>query len=116
MTLNLSRYDVECLAKAKQLIEADLRRHYSIAELATHVAMGKTKFKEAFLQHYGASVYTYLQQQRMKLALELLSDTEKTMKQIARLTGYRHHSNFSTAFRNFYNMSPGKARKNNQVT
>lgn len=112
MTLHLSRYDIECLEKAKALIEIDLSRHYSIADLARHIAMGKTKFKEAFLQQYGTSVYTYLQQERMKLALELLTYSDKTIKQIARLTGYRHHSNFTTAFGNFYQITPGQARKN----
>ncbi len=112
MVLKLSPYDIECLEKAKGLIEADLSRHIPVAELAQKVAMGKTKLKIGFQQLYRYPVYTYLQRQRMILAMELLTCTYKTLKQIARHCGFHHNNNFITAFNRHYGITPGQVRKN----
>ncbi len=115
MSIHLTQYDIECLEQATKLISADLSIHYSIEDIAKKVAMGKTKFKASFRLHYGVSVYHYLRQLRMQLAMDLLNHTEKTIKQIARLTGFHHHSNFITAFNNYHGITPGQVRKNKLI-
>ena len=111
MILNLSAYDIECLEKAKQLIEADLSKHISISDLSQKVALGATKLKNGFAQQYGTPIYSYLRTKRMLRAVELLTDTDKTVKEIARLTGFRHKNNFTSAFKRYHGYTPRSLRK-----
>jgi transcriptional regulator GlxA family with amidase domain len=111
----LSEYDMECLQKAKALIEKDLARHYSIAQLALHCGMGATKLKLAFKQQYGHALFAYLRRQRMLQAAALLLHSSHTIKQIARTTGFRYTTNFSAAFTAFYKMPPATYRNTNRI-
>ena len=107
----LSEYDIECIAKARALIEADLSVHYSIAHLASVSGIGATRLKKGFKETYGASLYAYLRERRMVKAAALLEDTRKTIKQVAKATGFHYTNNFSAAFIKYHKMSPAAYRR-----
>lgn len=107
----LSEYDTECLAQAKALIDADLSVHYSIAWLSRTTGIGATKLKAGFKARYGYTIFAYLRIQRMIKAAELLTESRKTIKQIARTTGFRYMNNFTRAFSVYYTISPAAYRK-----
>ena len=109
--MSFSTYDIECIEKAKKVIDADISRHFSIASLAETAGIGATRLKRGFKQLYGLGLFAYLQQQRMLQAAALLTDTDKTIKEITRITGFRYRSNFITAFSSYYGTPPGKYRK-----
>jgi len=46
----------------------------------------------------------------MEKAKELLEQTDKSIKEIARFTGYKNISSFSVAFKKAYKQSPSKWR------
>jgi AraC-like DNA-binding protein len=50
----------------------------------------------------------------MEKAKSFLIETRKSLKQIARFTGYKHTRNFITAFTKKYDQSPSDFRK--QIT
>jgi len=106
-----SAYDIECIEKAKKMIDTDISRHFSIFSVAESVGIGATKLKTGFRQMYGRGLFTYLREQRMHRAVTLLTDTNKTIKEISKITGFRYRSNFITSFSSFYGMPPGKYRK-----
>ena len=99
-------YDIECIQKAKSIIDTDLRNHYSIDLIATKVNLGKTKLKVAFKLYYRIGLYAYLKKQRMIKAAELVVSTNKTIKQIAHDTGFKHSNNFIQAFVRFHGLTP----------
>jgi AraC-like DNA-binding protein len=107
----LNKYDLECLQKAKAYIDKNSREHHSIDDIARTVGMGATRLKEAFKQYYGSGLYTYLREQRMKRAAELLEDNDKTIKEIAKGLGFKHTSNFTTAFKKKFAVTPAKFRR-----
>ncbi|HEX2683769.1 MAG TPA: AraC family transcriptional regulator [Ferruginibacter sp.] len=107
----LTAYDIECLQAARKLIDENTRQHHSIAEIAHSVGMGATRLKAGFKQHYGFGLYAYLREQRMLLAVALLQDRHKTIKAIAKETGFVYVTNFSAAFKRRYGMTAGKYRK-----
>lgn len=110
----LSAYDKDQLTYIKTLVDKDISRHYTIDELARLAALGTTKLKIGFKQVYGKGIYTYLRELRMEKAAELVTGTEKTFKEIARLTGFKHYNNFLAAYKNYHGISPGQARKEDQ--
>jgi len=104
-------YDIECIKNAKQIIDAHLERHYRIEFLAYKVNIGRTKLKSGFQRYYCLGLFSYLRKQRMIKAAELIVETDKTIKQIATLTGFKYASNFSKAFVTFHGLTPGKYRE-----
>ncbi len=107
----LSTYDMECLQKAKALIEKDLSRHFTISEIAAVSGIGATKLKQGFKKQFGYPIFVYLRRQRMQYAASLLKNTNKTIKQIAKATGFLYTSNFTTAFTSFHHISPALYRQ-----
>lgn len=109
--MQLAAHDIACITQAKDIIDKDSSIHYSIDQIAQKVGLGATKLKAGFKFKYGMGPYAYLQQQRMQKALIMLKDTDKTIKQIAKATGFKHTTNFITAFKKRFGNSPGKIKK-----
>jgi len=107
----LSSYDTERIAYIKTLVEQDISRHYTIEELSLAAALGKTKLKAGFRLLYKKGIYTHLRHLRMQQAAAWLTGTDKPLKEIARLTGFKHYHNFLAAFTKYYGYTPGQARK-----
>ncbi len=106
-----SDYDIACIENAKKLIDDNISRHFSITAIALQVGLGKTKLKDGFKQYYGTGMFTYLRHTRMKKAMELVTGTKKTIKEIAAITGFHQPNNFIASFEKYYGITPGKARK-----
>jgi len=104
-------YDIECIEKARKLIDADISSHTTIAALAMKSGLGESKLKAGFKKFYGSSPYAYLRQQRMIKAAGMILESRKSMKQIAKATGFRHTNNFITAFSAFYHITPHRYRQ-----
>lgn len=108
--MTLSVYDMECVQKAKSLIDRDISRHFSIQAIAASAGLGATKLKKGFKQEYGLGLFAYLRKQRMEMAATLLITSNKTIKQIAKTTGFHYTSNFTTSFIKFHMQSPAQYR------
>jgi transcriptional regulator GlxA family with amidase domain len=106
-----SDYDIECIQKAKGLIDANLDTHFNLEFIATKVALGKTKLTRGFRKCYGMGLYSYLRQQRMIKAAELLAETSKTIKQVTSATGFKYSSNFTKTFTVYHGITPGEYRR-----
>lgn len=107
----LTKYDTECLKQARELIDKDPSRHYTIPEIARHVALSPTKLKTGFKKLFGMGLYKYLQQERLEKGKYLLENSEKTLKEISRSLGYRYKNNFSTSFKKKFGKPPAAWRK-----
>jgi len=105
-----TKYDIECLQKARQLIHKNPARHYTIPEIAKHVAFSSSKLKKGFKKLFGMGLYKYLQYERLEKGKYLLENTEKTLKEISRTLGYKYENNFSTSFKKKFGKSPGAWR------
>lgn len=93
------------------MIDADISRHYSIEFIAEKIGIGKTKLKKGFREYFETGIFGYLRTQRMIKAVELLIHSDKPIKTIAKVSGFKYYSNFSSAFKRFHGLPPGKYRK-----
>ena len=109
--MSFSDYDIECIKKAKTIIDADISVHYSIETLAEKIGIGKTKLKIGFKANFKMGLFAYLREQRMIKAAELLTDSNKTIKEISKATGYKYYSNFLSAFTAYHGIPPSQYRK-----
>jgi len=111
----LTTHDIDRLQQVKARIDANLATHYTIADLAGDYGMSESTLKRSFSQYYGLGLFAYLLQQRMELAAGLLQVDSNTIKTVARKCGYRHITNFSTAFKAYHGVRPGEYRKQARI-
>ncbi|MBL4763731.1 MAG: helix-turn-helix transcriptional regulator [Colwellia sp.] len=103
-------------AKAiKQLIDSKFSHTLTIKTIANTLGSNESKIKKLCQQFYGESPFQLLTRVRMQHALALLTNDNLAIAQVADKVSYRHSSNFSLAFKDFYGLTPGqvvKAAKN----
>jgi len=66
-----------------------------------------------FKKELGVSFTEYINRERMKRAIPLIFDKQKSIEDIAINAGFRDTQHFERVFKNFYNCSPLHYRKNN---
>ena len=87
-----------------------LHQPLEIADMARQAAMSVQRFNYGFFLLFGYSPASYVHDSRLQFGYFLLLHTEKPIKEIAGLCGYRHYKNFLTAFRAFFGQTPGQLR------
>lgn len=78
---------------------------YRLEQLAQRAAMSSSGLRAKFRATYGVSVFDYLRQCRLELGRRHL-EQGYSVQQAAHGCGYRHASNFATAFRRYFGLSP----------
>jgi AraC-like DNA-binding protein len=109
--MRTTAFDTETAEGIKELIDKDIRVHYTVAYLATKAAVSESRLKRLFKTVFKTTLYAYLLNRRMGYAAELLQQHNKRIKAIARLTGFKTGSNFTRAFKKHTGMPPAKYRK-----
>ncbi|MBD2253834.1 helix-turn-helix transcriptional regulator [Nostoc parmelioides] len=102
----LKRDDIARIHYAKEILTQNLDNPPSLLELARKVGLNDYKLKLGFRQVLGTTAFTYLQQQRMEKARQLLLESKMSVKQIARTVGYANQSRFAVAFRKQFGINP----------
>ncbi|HEY8660113.1 MAG TPA: AraC family transcriptional regulator [Hanamia sp.] len=111
--MHLTDYDIECIKKAKDFIDANFKRHHPIAEIAAYAGISQTRLKKEFKEIFNKGLYEYLHEGAMLKAVSLLENTDKTIKEISRTLGYKYPNNFCIAFKKRFGKTPGKWRIDN---
>ena len=110
-SINGQRY-MESIYEARSIIVKNTSRHFSINEVAQQVGLNEVKLKSGFKQVFGTGIFQFMLQAKMQKAWTLILETDKPIKEIARITGYTSMQNFVTAFKKYFNATPGSLRKN----
>jgi AraC-like DNA-binding protein len=98
------------LAPALALLHGDPARRWTVADIASEVAVSRSVLDDRFRQVLGRSPIRYLTEWRMHLAEELLDTTELGVVPIAHRVGYESEEAFSRAFKRAHGESPGRWR------
>jgi len=106
--INKNHYDKILLAK--KTIDADLSKNYTIHELAKSVGTNEQYLKKYFKQYFGKTVMNYITEAKMIHAKELILTGEYRVSDVASMTGYKHSTHFSTAFKKFFGFIPNSLR------
>lgn len=99
------------LYKARQIIMANLLDPPTLAEIAREVGTNTTTLSKEFQALFGFSVMAYAREQRLQRARRMLEKSEKPINVIAHDVGYRHDSDFVTAFKRRFGLTPRSYRQ-----
>lgn len=104
--------------KMHELQEIIVSRYWdmlSLHDLAKMVGTNECTLKKAFKLVFGTTVFQYLFDYRMGLAVRYLLDSNLPIAEIGIRLGYDYQSHFCTAFKRKYGMSPMEYRLANTV-
>lgn len=104
---------------AKQINIAKVAIHENITsitpeKLAELTCMSYSKFRKIFREYTGFAPSQYIQEVRINMAKEVLTNTSKSIKEIAFELGYENKDYFFTVFRKVTGMTPVNYRKHTQ--
>lgn len=83
-----------------------------LEDLASQLSLNHTYLSYFFHKHMGISYYEYLTRIRLRQAIYLLNNTDKSIIELALESGFPDAKAFSTAFKHYFNSTPGRYRKN----
>ncbi len=106
--VNKNHYDK--IQLAKKMIEEDLSRNHTISELAKAVGTNEQYLKKHFKQYYGKTVMNFITEMKMEHAKRLIMMGKYRISDVARMTGYKHSTHFTTAFKKYFGIIPNSLR------
>jgi len=102
---------VDKVKAIRELLTADLERHYTLEELSEQFNFPLTTMKLCFKGVYGSSIYAYMKAYRMNAAALMLRQSDDNVAAIASRVGYDNASKFAVAFKSVKGMPPAAYRK-----
>jgi len=99
------------VGRAIALIHRDPACAWTVAGLATEVAMSRSAFAARFTELVGEPPMHYVARWRMYIALTWLKEDGAALGEIAIRLGYQSEAAFSRAFKRLMGVSPGAVRR-----
>jgi AraC-like DNA-binding protein len=99
------------IGRAISLIHRDPARDWTVASLASELAMSRSAFAARFTELVGEPVMRYVSRWRMHVAVAALKEEDATVAELAERLGYRSEAAFSRAFKRVIGASPGAIRR-----
>ncbi|WP_372395878.1 AraC family transcriptional regulator [Azospirillum sp. HJ39] len=102
--------DLARMVRVRDRLLAEPDADHTLAKLACDAGVSVTVLKERFRAAFGRSVFDTLRDIRLDRARSLI-EGGWSVSQAAAYVGYRHPSNFTTAFRRRFGHAPGTIRR-----
>lgn len=98
--------EIERLNQVKRYIDEHLQEVPPAAELAKRFQLSESRLKSGFSHLFGMPIRQYLLGLRMQRSQQMLAENRLNVDVIADQLGYRHTSNFISAFKRHFGMTP----------
>ena len=97
-------------------IIAYIHKNYSNSDLSMRdigelFGLNASYLSRRFKSHYGVSIFDFLTNTRIDKGKELLTETDKSINQIAEAVGFNSSASLIRAFKKSENITPGEYRK-----
>ena len=111
-SLMSSNADEDFICKVNNIIREELANpNLDVDLMVDKLAVSRATLYVKFKSVLGIGIKTYINNQRLISAAQLLEKTDKSISEIAELIGFQNQGYFSTLFKQFYGMSPLKYRQ-----
>jgi AraC-like DNA-binding protein len=104
------------IPRAIALMNGDLARRWTVAELSRKVGLSRSAFARLFKEKTGESPLRVLTRRRLSRAAELLIESDLGLAEIAERVGYESEFAFNRAFKRHHGVSPGAFRRRGGAT
>ncbi|MDO9365171.1 MAG: DNA-binding response regulator [Methylotenera sp.] len=107
--------DAALTRMSTQYLREHLRIPPSPEALAKLLGTNEKRLNQAFQASFGMPIFGWIREERLRLARELVTQTETSLLSIADHLGYGSAASFSTAFKERFGCSPRELRKQQQL-
>lgn len=107
----ISAAEIKMVNTVKEYLLTNLDNPGTLKEISIRTGVNEFKLKRGFRKVFGKSVMSFVQEARLTLAKEMITNSDSPLKAIAMRAGYRNISNFTTAFRKHFGYSPGTLKR-----
>lgn len=104
------------IADALMLMHQQPQQEWTVATLASAVAMSRSRFDARFRELVGESPILFLTMRRMHLACDYLASGKYRIAEVADKVGYTSEKSFTRAFRHWSGMPPRTYLRTRQAT
>lgn len=99
------------MKKVKLFISMNMQQEIGREEVAAHVGLNSDYLNRIFKKETGRTLKEYIADEKIKMACELLEQTDFLVGEIGEMVGYVNFSSFSTFFKNRTGTTPAAWRK-----
>ncbi len=96
--------------KSVDYLNSRLDQEVKLNDLIREIGTNKDKLYQVFKTYYKTTVLSWLREQRMQHAANLLKNTSFSIARISIEVSYRNSTNFGVAFKRVFNVSPSHYR------
>ncbi len=96
----------DAVAVIKNYIDTHLDQNITMEEIATEVHLNADYATRIFKKETGMSIKSYMIQQKMLTARDLLQNTNMSVSHVAIRLGYTNLSHFSASYKKYFGVSP----------
>jgi transcriptional regulator GlxA family with amidase domain len=104
------------LTQAVLLMEANIEEPLTTDEIAQHVCVSRRQLERIFKQYLNRVPSQYYLELRLNKARQMLMQTSKSIIQIGLSCGFSSGPHFSSAYRNFFGVTPREDRNQRRGT
>lgn len=96
--------------RGRNFIVQNVSQQCSVKDVAQHLGIKERLLSARFEKRYGTKIADFLREERLKYARHLLLTTDLPIKVIAGMAVFKHTTNFSKSFRDYFTYTPGSLR------
>ena len=104
-------HQIQAVRAVRAYMISHLSEPLTIQSLCSRFHLSSTLLKSCFRALYGRPIHSWLREQRLQYAADLLTATSRPVQQVAAAAGYSSTSQFGVAFRERYRMTPSQYRR-----
>lgn len=102
----VSAGQVEIVREIHDQLIRQIGQRITIEELSRQYLINPTTLKTAFKAVYGTSIAAHMKEHRMKMAAQMLRETNLSISEVAQAVGYDSQSKFTEAFKAVFHTLP----------
>jgi AraC-like DNA-binding protein len=108
--VRLTSRDRRLLQTAREILTREFVEPPPLGVLARRVGLNASKLCFGFRREFGETTSEFVRRLRLGHAKTLLEQTDLQIREVARRSGYQHHSTFTAAFVRDFGVSPKQVR------
>lgn len=109
------RRNLERLAPALQYIEQHYTDRITVPQLARMLCLSTDRLGHLFREGVGQAPLQYINEIRLRKAMNLLNTGEYTVTEVAQAVGFYDYNHFGRLFRRRYGATPNQVRRGNAI-
>jgi AraC-like DNA-binding protein len=102
--------DQLAITEAKKILEKNIYNPPTIRNLSRLVGLNEFSLKKGFKETYNTTIYGFVNNLKMQQAKQWILDGEKSIHEIADLSGYKNPQHFTVAFKKYFGQLPSKIK------